>query len=272
MAALTLALVLLYEAGGFLFLGLLGRPRLGLLVTGPLLVLFPLAGALHSARLPLRASLRLNPVRTGDVLLAVTAVVAAVPPVLAVLSRLVQTPPRVEEFFTGLLRAHSAADLVVVLLLVAVIPAWTEETLFRGFLQRGLERRLGRAAGIAMASVAFGIIHGPARAPSALALGLLLGWIASRTGSIVPSVAAHAVVNALAVSVVNAERGFGTGRSWPETLPAPALVLWAAISAAAIAALARRPRAGEPPADPPAGSDPSRLPGAARSPRRDPRA
>jgi membrane protease YdiL (CAAX protease family) len=172
--------------------------------------------------------------------------------VLAVLTRLIETPDHVEEFFTRLLTAGSPAELAVVLLAAAVVPAVTEEVLFRGFLQGALERRLGRWPAVLVAAAAFGLIHGAGRAPVAFTMGLLLGWTAARTGSVLPAIAAHASVNAIAVTLVNSP-GFGTGRGWPETLPWPALLLWAAASAGALATLRRRTPG--PPDAGPAGSD-----------------
>jgi membrane protease YdiL (CAAX protease family) len=248
-AALTAALILVYQAGAWLFLSLLAKPRTGLLVTGPFLVLLPLIGALRAARLPVRDSLRVRPVRMRAALLAALGVVAAAPPVLAFAATFVRTPERVEEFFTTLLRASSGVDLVVVLAAAALVPAVTEEILFRGFLQGALERSAGRWAGILLTAALFGLIHGFSRAPAAAALGALLGWTVARTGSIVPAVAGHAAVNALAVTLVNSP-GFGTGAGWPETLPLPALLVWTAISIAALSAFAHVTRTERAPASP----------------------
>ncbi|MFY0308807.1 CPBP family intramembrane glutamic endopeptidase [Leisingera sp. D0M16] len=72
------------------------------------------------------------------------------------------------------------------------LPAWTllwmlsnllltclaEEAFFRGYLQQGLSRRFGPAAGIASASLLFGLVHlgaGPAVAGFATLLGLACG-------------------------------------------------------------------------------------------------
>jgi membrane protease YdiL (CAAX protease family) len=230
--------VLLYQGGALLFLGVLGRPRTGLLLTGPLLVLLPLALALRGARIPLRGALRWNPVSPLSAAAAAAGVVAALPAVLAVVTRFVHTPDRVEEFFTRLLSARSPGDLAVVIVAAAIVPALTEEILFRGFLQGALERAIGRWAAIVAAAAAFGVIHGADRAPAAFLMGVLLGWTAARAGSVLPAVAAHACVNVLAITLVNSP-GFGTGRGWPETLPWPALLVWSLLSAAALATFHR---------------------------------
>lgn len=212
-------------------------------------MLLPLILGIRAAGFPLRETLRWRTVPPLPVLAAVVGVVAAVPPVLALVARFVQTPERVEEFFTRLLSARSPADLAVVVLAAAVVPALTEEILFRGFLQGALERRLGPVPAVLTSAAGFGFIHGPERAPAAFLLGILLGWTAARTGSVLPAIAAHAAVNTIAVSLVNSP-GFGTGNGWPETLPWPALAVWAALSAVAFTVLHRRGRDRRPPADP----------------------
>ncbi|HMB68679.1 MAG TPA: CPBP family intramembrane glutamic endopeptidase [bacterium] len=251
--AWTFALVLLYQGGALLFLRVWERPLTGLMVTGPLLVLLPLLLGIRGARLPVGETLRWRPVPAGSFLAAVVGVVAALPPVLAAASRLLPTPDHVEEFFTRLLTARSPEELAVVLVAAAVVPAVTEEVLFRGFLQGALERRLGRWPAVLTAAAGFGLIHGAERAPVAFVMGILLGWTTGRTGSVLPAIAAHATVNAIAVTLVNSP-GFAAGRGWPETLPWPALLIWSLVSGAALVSL-RSPRGSDrspsPEAEPP---------------------
>jgi membrane protease YdiL (CAAX protease family) len=233
----ALALVLLYQAGAYLFFGMLGQPRLGLLLVGPVLVLLPLLGTLRAASLPIAETLGLVRTRKRTLLLAVVAMIAAVPPVLAAAVRITPPSEREEAFFTDLLSVGSAGDILLLLLGAALIPATVEELLFRGLLQRSAEARLGRWPGILLAAAAFGVIHGPGRGLSAFLLGAVLGWIRSRTGSVIPAIIAHASVNAMAISVVNTN-GFGQGDGWPETLPWPALSIWAVVSVVALSAMA----------------------------------
>jgi hypothetical protein len=69
-------------------------------------------------------------------------------------------------------------------------------------------------------------------------MGVLLGWVTARTGSVLPAIAAHACVNTIAITLVNSP-GFGTGRGGPETLPWPAVLVWGLLSVTAFAALSR---------------------------------
>jgi membrane protease YdiL (CAAX protease family) len=75
-----------------------------------------------------------------------------------------------------------------------------EELFFRGFLQQRLSRRFGPRIAIVVAAVCFGVMHADwVQGPAAAVLGLYLGWLAERAGSIVPAMIAHAVNNSVAV-------------------------------------------------------------------------
>jgi uncharacterized protein len=81
-------------------------------------------------------------------------------------------------------------------LFIAFAPGFFEEMLFRGYIQRRLERRWGPAVAITIASLMFALMHiTPQVVVFAFPVGLWFGFIAWRTGSIWPTVAAHALVN-----------------------------------------------------------------------------
>ncbi len=88
--------------------------------------------------------------------------------------------------------------LAVDLMLLCVLPAVGEELLFRGALQ-GLMRPAGSAAAILAPALLFAFLHlDPAQELTALACGLFLGWLAERTGSILPGMLLHFANNCLA--------------------------------------------------------------------------
>lgn len=91
--------------------------------------------------------------------------------------------------------------------LAVVLRAVGEEVLFRGFLQGLIGRRWGAVAGVVGQGVLFLLPHlmllvvSPTLAPlvaGQFLIGLLLGWLRERTGSIAPGALAHAVVNVAA--------------------------------------------------------------------------
>lgn len=72
-----------------------------------------------------------------------------------------------------------------------------EELVFRGAILRSLSGFFSNPwAAIVLSSAVFALVHGnPAQMPHALLIGLLLGWMYVRTGSILPGVVLHWVNN-----------------------------------------------------------------------------
>ena len=87
--------------------------------------------------------------------------------------------------------------LFALLLLFGAVGAGTgEELFFRGYLQTRLVQRWGRVAGIAVSATVFGLIHtDPIHTPIALVLGVFLGWLAERTGSVRLPIVVHVLNN-----------------------------------------------------------------------------
>ncbi len=89
-----------------------------------------------------------------------------------------------------------------VILLMAVTPAICEELAFRGFILSGL-RRIGHKWGaIALASLFFGLAHGILQQSlSAFFVGMVIGYVAVKTGSLWPGVLYHLVHNSLGLAL-----------------------------------------------------------------------
>ena len=90
--------------------------------------------------------------------------------------------------------------LVPSLLMIALAPAICEEILFRGYLQRQLERSTGVSWSIVLSGFLFGAYH--LQPTKLLPLALLGGYFAFltwRTGSLVPAMFAHFAQNAMAI-------------------------------------------------------------------------
>jgi sodium transport system permease protein len=87
-----------------------------------------------------------------------------------------------------------------VLLLIAVTPAICEELAFRGFILSGLRRMGHKWAAIVLTSVFFGLAHGLLQQSlAACAVGVIIGYIAVKTGSLWPAVIYHLCHNGLSV-------------------------------------------------------------------------
>jgi membrane protease YdiL (CAAX protease family) len=92
----------------------------------------------------------------------------------------------------------SRGGSVAWILVIALLPGFMEEVFYRGFLQRGLLLRWGPAASIVTSSLLFAVVHGDlAWAVGIFPLGVWLGVVAWRTGSVLMTFAAHAGVNGL---------------------------------------------------------------------------
>jgi membrane protease YdiL (CAAX protease family) len=88
-----------------------------------------------------------------------------------------------------------AANAVVVVVIAPIV----EELIFRGMGYSLLER-YGRPLAIAAVGLAFGLAHGLVDAlPLLVVLGAGLAWLRSKTGSVFPGMATHAIFNGIAV-------------------------------------------------------------------------
>ena len=87
-----------------------------------------------------------------------------------------------------------------VLLIIAVTPAICEELAFRGFILSGLRRMGHKWGAIVLTSVFFGLAHGLLQQSlSACAVGIVIGYVVVKTGSLWPGVLFHFTHNSLSV-------------------------------------------------------------------------
>lgn len=100
----------------------------------------------------------------------------------------------------------SSADLMKIMeqqggfFVIGILVPLAEEIVFRGAILRTLLNHqaptMGRWTAISISALIFGLAHiNPVQIPHAFLLGLFLGWLYERTGSIVPGVVAHVVNN-----------------------------------------------------------------------------
>jgi membrane protease YdiL (CAAX protease family) len=110
-----------------------------------------------------------------------------------------------DEQLQGMVTAHGTIEFVLILLFVAIIPAFAEETLFRGFAQSNIERSGHRhharpMIALVVASLFFASIHlSLFKLPGLLALGLALGWMTYRTNNLFVGSLGHAANNGIIV-------------------------------------------------------------------------
>lgn len=89
--------------------------------------------------------------------------------------------------------------LIVGSLATLVVPVY-EEIFFRGFIHNAFRNRLGMWGAIIASSLIFGLFHIiPAQIITAFLLGLVLGWLYEKSGSLWTVIIAHVVNNGLAM-------------------------------------------------------------------------
>ncbi|MEJ2537154.1 MAG: type II CAAX endopeptidase family protein [Calditrichia bacterium] len=99
---------------------------------------------------------------------------------------------------------HTPVDFIILVFGAVVAAAFVEESIIRGFLQRSLEKHYDVTKAVIYASLAWTIIHGMIYwAIQIFLLGIILGILAWRANSIVPSVIGHATNNAAALLFYN---------------------------------------------------------------------
>jgi ABC-2 type transport system permease protein/sodium transport system permease protein len=156
--------------------------------------------------------------------------------------------PELRKRLDPLMEQWRALPPEVLLATVAVVPAVVEELFFRGYLFTALERSLRPRNVILLSAVLFGLFHVlmtdvlvPEKVIPTTLMGLALGWVRWRSGSIWPGVLLHMAYNG---SVVLFALGSVPGIP-PEHLPWTWLAFAAAGTAAGagLVALVRPPSA-----------------------------
>jgi membrane protease YdiL (CAAX protease family) len=219
-------------SGGNLLEEVAKRPMtmLGMLVTS-LVVLFMLAmfGALLSP-VPWRQRLRLTAPALSRGQMVIGAVGAIAIGAVFTLADALGLLPRsstlesLAEALAGLTGEH----FIWAVLIIGIMPGMSEEFLFRGYIQTRLSQRWRIGWSIAAAALMFAVYHMDfSQGLLAFGMGLYLGWLAERAGSIVPAILAHSANNTVAVLVSGSKADFESELlCWGLLILAAVVVLW----------------------------------------------
>lgn len=102
----------------------------------------------------------------------------------------------------------SDVSTLFLFLTVALTPALFEELLFRGYLQRQVERRFGAMTSLVAVGIFFGLYHMSVTQLVPLSvLGIYLGFVVWATGSLWTGVLVHLLNNGTAVVIAGFARG-----------------------------------------------------------------
>lgn len=105
-----------------------------------------------------------------------------------------------------LIPSLTVSDVAILTVIMIVFVGFVEELLFRGILQKVLERRLGLVPGLLLASGIFALMHSGHGVPMAIAFaggaGLLFGVVYDVTDSLVLVAVMHGGLNVLLFGVI----------------------------------------------------------------------
>jgi len=128
---------------------------------------------------------------------------------------------------------------------ICLAPAICEELAFRGFILSGLRRTGHKWGAIIVSSLFFGLAHGILQQSlGAAVIGMIIGYIAVKSGSLLPGVLYHAVHNGLSVLLSRLDPQWANSRPVlqvifePATEPGQVSYTWPAMIAASLLAAA----------------------------------
>ncbi|MEI8018487.1 MAG: ABC transporter permease subunit/CPBP intramembrane protease [Schlesneria sp.] len=142
------------------------------------------------------------------------------------------SPDRLEvmkDLFKQIKTTLDAIPLPAKLIALAVIPAVCEELFFRGYLLTALRTGMSTPLAIVLSGCLFGLFHVIVmeslffeRFVPTCFLGIILGWVCYRTGSVLPGMLLHTLHNGLLLSVSSFTKELatlGVGTESQEHLP-----------------------------------------------------
>ncbi|HEY0840017.1 MAG TPA: CPBP family intramembrane glutamic endopeptidase, partial [Vulgatibacter sp.] len=162
---------------------------------------------------------------------------------LNALNRLLVGPEFADRFDPSrLCEVRSPGEAVLLAFGVTILAPIGEELLFRGYLMRVLGARYGAIGAVFATAALFALVHlNPASVIALFALGVVFGFLRIWSGSIFPSMLAHAIQNGASTVLLFS----GLAQQSPDELPAGDAALLFLVSApivVAALALLRRVR------------------------------
>lgn len=180
--------------------------------------------------------------RTLPVMLQTVFLIVAIQPIIWLLSWINAQMPisdgylAFEETQMEVLKNFLTGDhfVLITLLHVGLVPSVCEEVLYRGYVQRALEKSWGIWAAIILSGLLFGLYHIRLTQVIPLAvIGMLLAWIVWKSDSIFPAMAGHFVNNGGSVIAASMYPEYMTDQMTAAELP-PVWLLLVSIGAAGI--------------------------------------
>lgn len=129
----------------------------------------------------------------------------------------------IQEYF----KPHSFLDYLRLIILGGVLTGLSEEFFHRGFLQTVFCQRLGNTKGVILASLLFVIPHViPWSFPHIFLMGLFLGFLYLRTGTLWASIFAHSLNNIICFFGLFFDKNSDPNHAFPVYISLPALMIF----------------------------------------------
>lgn len=178
----------------------------------------PVLVYLRYRQIPFKSALRLNGLSARSVL-AIIMLSIGVIVVIDEIDRLVYLlfgQPDYLEDLANQLKITSLVNGVIIVITTIIIAPIVEEMLFRGYFQKVLEEEWQDVTkAVLVTGVFFAFVHlNPYWIVQIYLLGVILGYLAWRTNSILPSLILHGLNNGFAVALNNAQDIFSKYYNW----------------------------------------------------------
>jgi len=124
---------------------------------------------------------------------------------ISVIEEVVLGPDPMAEELTNAVLPRNLFQLIAIIGLSIALVGPAEELAFRGFVQRGFENSFGKAKGLLIASILFGLLHGLNSLRAIIpvsAISLVVGYIWQKTdGNTTTSAWMHGLYDAITISI-----------------------------------------------------------------------
>ncbi len=108
----------------------------------------------------------------------------------------------VEKTYGNLLRADNIFEMAFVFFIIAIIPAVSEEVMFRGYIQKSFELKMKPFTAALITAIFFGLYHfNPYGIIPLILLGLFFGYAAYKSNSIIVPMVLHFLNNFIAIAL-----------------------------------------------------------------------
>ncbi len=166
------------------------------MIVGQMLIILPILVWVIARRLPLRETFRLRWIGARTALESML-IGFACWPVVSAAATLLEKPLNLIGPYPAGPAPQGILEYAVYAVTFVIIAPLTEEPIYRGFILRAGLRR-GALAGILLSGFLFGLVHSQIAALLPITfLGIVLGVLSYRSGSIVNTILAHACYNLL---------------------------------------------------------------------------